>query len=894
MLTPGTRLGSYEIVALIGKGGMGEVYRARDITLQRDVAIKVLPAAVEADAGRLARFSREAQLLASFNHRNIASIYGFFDAGRAHVLVMELVEGPTLAARLANGPMPIAEALTVAKQIAEALEAAHEQGIIHRDLKPANIKLRPDGEVKVLDFGLARALDAKPSADHADSPTLTTPVPITNAGAILGTGPYMSPEQARGFAVDRRTDIWAFGVVLWEMLTSTQLFAGHTLSDTVASVLSAEPDWKQLPAQTPLPILRLLERSLQKDRKLRLDSATVARLEIDEALQSPEKEERPAAKPRLIPLGLAVLASAALAALATWASLRGPTVAAPSLRLRTELGADIALQQDFGAAAVLSPDGQTVVFASEATTAPAMLYVRRLEQLTAAPLPGTEDASSPFFSPDGKWVAFFADGKLKRTSITGGTPTTIADAVSGRGGTWAEDGAIIFSPNAQARTVLHRVPSTGGTPQPLTSLLDGEISHRWPQVLPADRGLVYVSNTSDNWDDARVMVQPLPSGTPKVVQPGFYGRYVASGHLLYVKGGTIYAAPFDLDRLEVTGPSVAAVPEVVADATTGGAQFSASQTGTLVYLQGQTFFRTAPMAWMDRGGTTVRMGLPPSNWANPRVSPDGKQLAYDVHDGKQSDVWVLELATGKGSRLTFDRSDESNPVWTPDGQRITFTSTRDGAPNLYWQRADGTGAIERLTTSSNAQTAGSWHPGGKVLAFQEVRPDTRGDVVLLELEDGGAGPKPGRQTTFAGGASQEAEPSFSPDGRWLAYHGTETGRAQVFVRPLQGPGKWQISTAGGRDATWGRTRPELLFFGFTDGRIMTAPFTVSGASFRHEAPHAWSNTPIGRPSRSGRTFDLHLDGERVVVVPADRQNRTHMMLVLNFFEQLRQNAAATQ
>jgi serine/threonine-protein kinase len=438
------------------------------------------------------------------------------------------------------------------------------------------------------------------------------------------------------------------------------------------------------------------------------------------------------------------------------------------------------------------------------------------------------------------------------------------------------------------------VPSTGGTAAPLTSLLDGEINHRWPQVLPADRGLLYVSNTSDNWDDARVMVQPLPTGTPKIVQPGFYGRYVASGHLLYVKGGTIYAAPFDLNRLEVTGPSVAAVPQVVADATTGGAQFSASQTGTLVYLQGQTFFRSAPMAWMDRGGTTVPMPPAPSNWGNPRISPDGKQVAYDIHDGKQSDVWVLEVATGKPSRLTFDRSDESNPVWTADGQRITFTSTRDGAPNLYWQRADGTGGVQRLTTSRHAQTAGSWHPNGKVLAFQEVRPDTRSDVVLLELNESGGEPKPGRLTTFAGTAAQESEPAFSSDGRWLAYHGNETGRAQVFVRPLQGAGKWQISTTGGRDATWGRTRPELLFFGFTEGRIMTAPFNISGGSFRHEVPRAWSNTQIGRPARPGRTFDLHLDGERVVVVPADRQSRTQMMLVLNFFEQLRQNPAGAQ
>ena len=866
---------------------MGEVYRARDSKLHRDVAIKVLPAAVATDPKRLERFSREAKLLASLNHRNIAAIYGFDDEGHVPSLVMELVDGPNLADQLARGPLPVTTALRTARQVAEALEVAHTQGIVHRDLKPANIKVRADGQVKVLDFGLAKALHSDEPGIASDSSSTLTTRPLTAEGTVVGTGPYMSPEQARGTVVDRRTDLWAFGVVLWEMLTGKQLFKGPTLSDSIAAVLTAEPDWAALPSDTPAAIRRLLRRCLQKDRAQRLDSAIVARLEIDDALVG-EKEGPAAEAPSRIPWMVAAVAGVAAVTLAAVAMFGERAPASPSVRMRADLGADLMLRKDLASAVIISPNGRTLVYATEPTAVPAQLYARQLDQLHAAPLRGTENAAAPFFSPDGQWIGFF-DGKLlKKIAVGSGTSVTVCETPGVRGGgAWGSNDVIYFSAVTDTVPLIMSVAAAGGTPQPVTTLQPGEITHRWPQVLPGNHAILYTSNTSSNWDDAKVMVQPLPDGPSRVVQAGFFGRYVRSGHLLFVKSGTLYATPFDVDRLEVTGPSTVVAERVVTDPTTGAGHFDVSNDGTLVYLEGLELTAARTTVWMERGGNTVPLRAEADDWANPYFFADGKQLAVDVRDGKQIDLWVQQLDTPKFTRLTFDRADDYKPVPTEDGQRMAFTSTRDGAPNLYWQRVDGSGQVQRLTSSANAQAAGSWHPSGRLLAFQQATPQTGLDILLLSLQPRGDQWTIDTPRVFAGGSFNESEPRFSPDGRWLAYTSNETGRAEIFVRALQGGGKWQVSTGGGRDAVWSRTRSELLYFNTSDNRIMVASYTVTDQSFVTGSARPWAVTAVGRPARNARTFDLHPDGERVAVVPPEVRDADHVNLVLGLFEELR-------
>jgi serine/threonine-protein kinase len=869
---------------------MGEVYRARDRKLQRDVAIKVLPVAVASDAARIERFSHEAKVLASLNHRNIAAIYGFDDEGHAPALVMELVEGPTLADRLVQGALPMRDALRIARQVAEALEAAHAQGIVHRDLKPANIKVPPDGDVKVLDFGLAKALtvNALDSSDAGASTVATGP--LTAPGTVVGTGPYMSPEQARGTLVDRRTDLWAYGVVLWEMLTGRQLFKGATLSDSIAAVLNVDPDWDLLPADTPPSIRRLLQRCLQKDRSRRLDSAVVARLDVDDALSGEPIRSAPSASP-LPWIAVGVLAFVVIAQLALM--FARPQSAEPStVRVRADLGADLLLRKDLASGVIISPDGRTLVYATEPTTAPSSLYVRHLDQLTATALRGTEHAANPFFSPDGQWVGFFVGRTLKKISVNGGTALTISETPGGRGGGfWTAEDEILFGSMTDQTPLLFRVSASGGPSTPVTTLQPGEITHRWPQVLPGNRGVLYTSNTSANWDDARVVVQPWPSGAPKLVQPGFFGRYVESGHLLFVKGGTLYAAPFDLDRLEVTGAPVTVTDNVVADTTTGSAQFDVSATGTLVFLQGRGYSPARASAWMERGGNTLPLRAEAVDWANPHVSRDGKLLALDISDGKQTDVFVQHFDQDRLTKLTFERADDFKPILTPDGERVVFTSTRDGAANLYWQRVDGAGAVERLGHSANAQAAGSWHPDGRLLAFHETTSPDNADILLLPVDRDGTGWRVGRPRVFAGETVNETEPRFSPDGRWLAYTSNETGRAEIFVRSTDGGGKWQVSSSGGRDAAWSRTRAELLYFDPNQSRVMVAPYVIAGQSFTAAAARPWAVTPVGRPTRPGRTFDLHPDGERVAIVPAEGRDADHVNLVFHVFEHLRASTA---
>ena len=890
---------------------MGEVYRARDSKLNRDVAIKVLPDSVARDPEHLARFEREAQLLAALNHPHIAHIYGLEGRdGPTRALVMELVDGATLADRIAQGPLPLAEALTIGQQIADALEAAHEKSIIHRDLKPANVKITPDGVVKVLDFGLAKAFDASPaaSAGMTNSPTLS--MQATQAGLILGTAAYMAPEQATGNAVDKRADVWAFGVVLWEMLTGTSLFAGETISHTLAFVITKEPDWNALPANTPASIRRLLRRALEKDRKRRLPDIGSARLEIDEALAAPASEASSAnasaavaSTPRAgwrvaLPWTLAAALGAGFAiAVAMWAPWRRAPAATP-VRLITDIGVDASLGL-FGAPGnnlAISPDGKLFVFAAQTSSGAAQLYLRRLNQLNATALAGTEDARNPFFSPDGQWIAFFTSSALKKVTIAGGAAVTISDAPAGRGGSWGDDGTIVFTPSGTPGTSLKRVSDAGGTPDVTTKLANGESTHRWPQLLPGGRAVLFTASGPGNYDDANIVLQALPDGPRKILQRGgYYGRYVPSGHLVFVHGGTLFAAPFDLDRLEVTGGAVPVLEGITASTGTGGANFAVSNDGTLVYLQGQSAGDEAPIVWMDRTGQTTPLRTTPANWSGVRFSPDGTKLAMDVSvAGGVPALWVYDWMRDTPTRLTFGVIAGLRPLWTPDGRRLVFTSPRDGSPNLFWQRADGTGDMQQLARSMNTQIAGSWHPGGKVLAFQELTQQNSNDLLVLPVDgDEQSGWKPGKPTVFLNTPSDEQDPQFSPDGRWMAYQSNESGQAEVYVRPYPAsPGRWAISSGGGIRPLWSRTRPEL-FYATPNQQLMVVPYTIDGDSFVANKPQVWSSTRFMTRPRVA-SYDLHPDGKRFALMtpqgaPAKQDK---VWFVFNFFDELRRLAPA--
>ena len=917
-LSSGARLGPYTVLSAIGVGGMGEVYRARDTRLNRDVAIKILPDLFAADADRVARFQREAQVLATLNHPHIAQIYGVED----RALVLELVNGPTLAERIAQGPLPLDEALPIARQIAKALEAAHEHGIVHRDLKPANIKLTADGTVKVLDFGLAKAASAAEAAPYqhgtpgsagqgpanllSQSPTITSPAMHTHAGIILGTAVYMSPEQAKGKLVDKRSDIWAFGCVLYEMLTSKRAFDGEDLTDVVAAVVRGDPDWTALPATLPPHVHAVLKGCLEKDRKARFGDIAVVRYLLDtRATESaaPAVAASLPARSRGWLLWSGVAASIVLAAGAVVAVWRpwatGPAPATP-VHLAADVGADISLFDSFGSAAVLSPNGQMMAFVGARNTgeAPA-LYVRQLSQLSATLLTGTEGATSPFFSPDGQWIGFFAVGKLKKVSVTGGSPVALCDVASGRGGAWAPDGTIYFTPSGQPKTGLKRVSSEGGTPADATPLAEGELTQRWPQVLPGGRALVFTSASGVlNFETASIVAQPLPEGARKVlVKGGTYGRYVQSGHLVYYRNGTLFAVPFDVERLEVTGAAVPVLDRARANPTSGGAQFDISSNGTLMYTPGEAVSETAPFRWLDRTGRLSILRNTPSNWSNPSFSPDGRLLAVDINDGVQSDIWIYDWSRDTLSRLTFNTADDQRPVWSPDGSRIAFASRRGDAStfNLYWQRADGTGEAERLTTSQVAQYPTSFHPNGRVLAFGQASVGGSGNVMMLPLEgDEKKGWKTGTPTAFLQAPYAESSGMFSPDGRWVAYMSNEGGRNDIFVQPYPGPGaKVQISNATADDPSWSRAAREFFFLDRTDLRIMVVTYSTEGGVFRAAKPMPLNDTRIaGRPRPPSRDLDVHPDGQRFVVAgPEEQTSRINKVaFVFNFFDELRRVA----
>jgi serine/threonine-protein kinase len=743
-MTPGTKLGPYEILSAIGAGGMGEVYRARDTKLGRDVAIKVLPEAFARDAERMARFQREAKVLASLNHPNIATIHGLEDSGGTHALVMELVEGPTLADRIKAGPIPVDEAVRIAKQIADALEYAHERGIIHRDLKPANVKVTNDDAVKVLDFGLAKALESDPSSiDISTSPTMSRMA--TMQGVLLGTAAYMSPEQAKAKSVDRRADIWAFGCVLYEMLTGRQTFTGETVTDTLASVIMRNPDLSELPVATPVRVRVLLERCLQKDPKQRLRDIGDARISLDEVLSGiPEPAQSLAAighpvKRRWL---WVVAAFAGVLILAGAAGFAGWTLKPEPARRVTRAVINLPPGQRLAGlvqpALAISADGGELAYVAITQDGSAQqIYVRAMDSGETRPVRGTEGATNPFFSPDGQWLGFFADGKLKKIPVSGGVAQTLVEVVNVDGATWGNQGTIIFAP---LNSALKQVPDGGGNSQTVTHLGKGENFQGWPEFLPNGRAVIFADAPgTGNWTAARIAAQSVGSSEHRtLVQGATAPGYAPSGHLIYAQGGSLMAVPFDARRLEVRGSAVPAIEGVLQSPVTGSAQYSISATGSLVYVPGSVQGEQSKLVWVNRNGTEQALAAPPRAYLNPRLSPDGQRAAVSISE-QEAQIWLYDLPRETLTRFTFEGTSNQYPVWTPDGKRIAFRSNKEGPLNIYWQIADGSGGLERLSAADETQTPNSWSPDGQLLAFMDVVTTPGHNIWVLRMADRKAG-----------------------------------------------------------------------------------------------------------------------------------------------------------
>ena len=906
-IAPGALLGSYEVTAQIGAGGMGEVYQAHDTKLGRNVAIKVLPAAFAHDADRLARFQREAKMLAALNHPNIATIHGLEHSDGTHFLVMELVQGETLADRVKAGPVPVEEALKIAMQIAEALEAAHEKNIIHRDLKPANAKLTPDGKVKVLDFGLAKAFEGDiEGSDLANSPTLTQAA--TMQGVILGTAAYMSPEQARGKTVDKRTDIWAFGAVVYELLTAKPTFHGEDITEILASVVKSEPDWTALPANISPSIRILLQRCLRKDRRQRLPDAAAIRIEIEDALAVPKDSgATPAASASRSKLSW--VAAAVLSVVATGASFIAyratRPLERPLMRFTDDLGAEIALSSaPVGPVVAISPDGSRLAYVSRTTDGTPHISVRLLESPKSFVLAGTEGAGGPFFSPDSRWIGFFADNALKKISVDGGAAVILCDTgANPRMGSWGEDGNIFF---ANQRTPVMRVPATGGTPSAATKLdnQNGEVSNRGAQLLPGGEAFLFEASKDNNvWEDATIQVQSVKTGQRKtLVQGGYFGQYIhgsdsAAGYLIYTHGGTLFAAPMDLGRLELTGPAVPVLQDVSGRNSNGMAQIGFTVSGTLVYIAGSGTALQS-LAWLDAAGNTQSLpAAPGSDYVFPRISPDGTRIAMLVMNASGFNIWVYEWGQDRMTRLTFFRAIGGYPpIWAPDGKHIGFVlgSSELSGSGIYWMRSDGAGEPQQLVSGQNL-VPDSFSPNGKRLAYFKLGPDYGIWTVPLDLGDP-EHPKAGKPELFLGSKSVIQSAAFSPDGRWMAYSSSRSGLFELFVRPFPGPGgQWQVSSNSGRHPIWSRDGRALFYEGGKDGNeLMAAPYTVKGDSFDAGQPRLWSQKPL---SVAPNSFDVAPDGKRaLVVIPApgaaSAERPTHVTFLLNFADELRRRTAA--
>ena len=884
VLTAGCRIGPYDIVAPLGAGAMGEVYRAHDTTLNRDVALKVLPELFAVDADRLARFTREAQVLASLNHPNIAAIYGLEESNGTQALVLELVEGPTLADRIARGPLALDEALTIARQMADALEAAHEKGIIHRDLKPSNIKIAGHGVVKVLDFGLAKVWDGAPQSDLAGSPRLTA----TDIGerTILGTPAYMSPEQARGQSLDRRADIWAFGCVLYEMLTGRVALSGETVSDTIAAILEREPEWKALPDTTPVSVRQLLQRCFEKDPRRRVRDIGDARIELDDALAgraTGAPVARRAGRERVAWIASALVTVAAVFAVGSVLYLRGAPADTRAYRSSILPPAGESAPARVGRFA-LSPDGRRLAFVGENGGATG-LWVQSLDGLVAQPLAGTEGAGSPFWSSDSRFIGFFVGGKIKRVEATGGPPVTLADAIPNPGATWNRDGTILFASFGPGNPI-RRVSASGGAPSPVTSLNadNGETQHWFPFFLPDGRHFLYFAvgnKTVGPSSPNGIYVSALDSNQRKLLVPGGSTAMYALGYLLFLREQTLMAQPFDVERLELTGDAVPIAERVMIGGASGMAgAFSVSETGVLAYQTGPADAggqAGAPtqLVWFDRSGKQIGALGEQARYGDLELTSDGGRVAVSLFDRARRgrDIWLFDIARGLRTRFTFDPADEMTSVWSPDASRIVFNARRKGHWDLYQKASSGAGTEEELLADSVDKVPLDWSPDGRFILFGVGAFQATADLWVLPLF-GDRKPFPFLQTPFS-----EVPGRFSADGRWIAYASNESaGRYEVYVAPFPGRGgapgaapgletpgdKWQVSTAGGRWPRW-RSDGKEIFYLAPDKKLMSATVNGAGSAFEVGAVRPLFDTRALTIGNTGSMYDVSPDGQRFLV-----------------------------
>jgi serine/threonine protein kinase len=872
----GTQLGSHEITALLGKGGMGEVYRARDTKLKRDVAIKILPDQFSRDAERISRFQREAEVLASLNHPNIAAIYDLAEANGSRYLVLELVEGETLADRLRRGPIPSVEAVQIAGQIALALEAAHEKGIIHRDLKPANIKITADGKVKVLDFGLAKIGHAATDANQlSHSPTLMTGV----SGVILGTAAYMSPQQARGQEAGHTSDVWAFGCVLYEMLTGRPAFDGETVTDILARVVTLDPDWTALPQSVPRGVRQVLRRCLQKDARRRLHDISDVRIELEEAFEPRERDaEITVAPPK--PRGAVWIVAGAVAGLlvgvlGSSVYFRPPSDERPELRLEITTA-----PTDDPLSFAISPDSRKLVYVARSGGQQRVLWLRSLDSTAAQPMTGTEDASFPFWSPDSHSVAFFADGKLKRIDITGGAVQTVATAsVGGRGGTWNKDGVIVYG---EAGGPLFRVSINGGNATPATRVeAPSQINHRSPQFLPDGRHFLFYAR--GNSEGRGVYLASLDSlESRRLCDADAGGILGPAGSVLFIRQGTLFAQPFDLTKLDFIGDPQLIAKDVAFEDLLGLASISASPVSIAYRSRGAGAKRQ--LIWFDRSGKSLgHVGEPDDAtlW-NPELSPDGKRVAVDRTINSNRDVWAMDIARGLLTRLTSSPASEGHPFWSPDGSRLLFFSNRKGNNNVYEMPANGAGSEVPLLETPLNKSSLDWSPDGRFILYRLQTQTTGTDIWALPMFSDRK-PFPVANSTF-----DEDFAQFSPDGRWVVYQSNESGNSEIYVQPFMGgSGKSRVSTNGGVQPRWPRDGKELFYVSL-DGKLMAAPITFSS---RDHSIDAGKPVALFSPALAGGTFPtggkqqytVSSDGKRFLMnVTVEEQTTMPITLILDW------------
>ncbi len=831
-LESGTTLLHYRLDEKIGEGGMGVVWKALDTTLDREVAIKVLPEALADNVERLSRFEREAKILAALNHPNISAVYGFHEDRGVRFLAMEYVPGEDLAVRLARGPIGLEPALEMALQIIDALEAAHDQGIVHRDLKPANVRITPDGLVKVLDLGLAKAFETEPGGSDTTSslsPTMTSAGTI--AGVLLGTAGYMSPEQARGHPADRRSDIWAFGATLFEMLTGTRPFIGDTISDTLASILKLEPEWGPIEAFANPPLERLLARCLAKKRSARLHHIADARLEIRDALAYEPAEasegivaaSRTPAWRRLAPWGLSLVLAIVAIAIAQWP--KAPRTESPLLSLEVALPADTYLPSNQLGTLAISPDGTVVVFIGEHETE-AGLFVRRLDTPETRLLEGTDGASTPFFSPDGRWIGYFSqDGMLRKVSVDGGAPLTIGDYPgTDRGGTWDDNGNIYYTPDFSSG--LMQIAAAGGEPKPFTTLDQERLerTHRWPQAVRGHDLVLFTVGTADspeNYDGSRIdAIRPSTGERFTLFEGASFARYIPTGHLILGRQGFLFAAPFDIETLELRGEARPVLEGVLGMRSSGVVHAEVSDTGILAYVAGGQTERRTTLNWLAPDGSEQPLPAPERGYIEPEISPDGRRIVVAVEGRARFDLWIYDIAAETLSRLTFS-GDNHRPLWSPDGNQIFFASVRDGTEAVYAKASNGLSparkvfGIEGVTVRPNDVS-----PDGQWLLVEIGDPITNMDIHLIPID----GTLESRR--LVAGKAFEANSRFSPDGRWIVYESTETGQSEVFVQSLsEDGGRGQVSVDGGFLPSW--TSDDRILYRdenrLVEARIETTP-----------------------------------------------------------------------